>query len=379
MRRAERSAGARSIGRRGGSGRGQEEDRLQGRLARVPRAAVGAPAAADDRPDVDDVQPPGGHRAAGAVQVRDRRCDRQGAGRAADADRAGGRRRDGRPGGDELRPVADSRRGRAARHHRHAQARPGEDHAPAGPLFRLDAERRAAVAHHERRRRHPQPGRHRPGAAGGRRPHRDHQPRRAAVSQLADDARHRAGPGGVRRRHGLRVQAAAAVVPRARQDPGGSDRPAHRSARRHPHRQELHGGEARRDRVHARRAQAVPQHRAVDDRRLGHDLRQHRDHRRRRRDHDLDGRQRHPRRPHDAGRFRDVHLLHRPAGGADDLDRQHRHADHRSVCRARSHPRDPEHGDRGRSRRGQALAGRDPRRDRASRTSGSNTTRASRS
>ena len=58
--------------------------------------------------------------------------------------------------------------------------------------------------------------------------------------------------GAVRRRHGLRLQDAAAAVPRARQDQRGGHRPADRSARRHPHRQELHRGEARRDRLHAR-------------------------------------------------------------------------------------------------------------------------------
>ena len=66
----------------------------------------------------------------------------------------------------------------------------------------------------------------------------------------------------VRRRHGLRVPHAAAAVPRARQDQRRSHRPADRSARRHPHRQVLHGGEARRDRLHEGRAPAVPQHRA---------------------------------------------------------------------------------------------------------------------
>ena len=181
---------------------------------------MGAPPAAVDRPDADDDQPPRRHRPAGAVEVRHRRCDRQGPARAAGADRAGGRRRHHRPGVHQFRPVADPRRRGAARHHRHAQARPGQGHAPAGALFRLHAERRAAVADHERRRRHPQPGRHRPRAAGRRRPHRDHQPGRAAVSELAHDARHRDRARPVRRRHGLRVQAAAAAVPRARQDPG---------------------------------------------------------------------------------------------------------------------------------------------------------------
>ncbi len=81
----------------------------------------------------------------------------------------------------------------------------------------------------------------------------------------------------------------------------------------------------------------------------------------------------------DARRLRDVHLLHRPARGADDFDCQHRHADHRGVRRARSHPRDPQHGDRGRGRRGQAVARRRFAAKSPSRRCGSNTTRAFRS
>ena len=83
--------------------------------------------------------------------------------------------------------------------------------------------------------------------------------------------------GALRRRHGLRVQASAAAVPRTRQDPGRGHRTADRSARRHPHRQELHRREARGDRLHQGRAPAVPQHRPVDDRRVGDHLGQHGD------------------------------------------------------------------------------------------------------
>ena len=52
--------------------RGEKEDRLRRCLARVPRVAVGASAPPDDRADADDDQPARGHRAAGALQVRDR-------------------------------------------------------------------------------------------------------------------------------------------------------------------------------------------------------------------------------------------------------------------------------------------------------------------
>ena len=53
----------------------------------------------------------------------------------------------------------------AARDHRHAQARPGARDPPADPLLRLDQVRRADLADHERRRGHPEPGRHRDRAA----------------------------------------------------------------------------------------------------------------------------------------------------------------------------------------------------------------------
>ena len=49
----------------------------------------------------------------------------------------------------------------------------------------------------------------------------------------------------------------------------------------------LHGGEARRDRLHQGRASPVPQRRAVDDRRVGDDGRQHRHRRHHRRPDDL--------------------------------------------------------------------------------------------
>ena len=75
---------------------------------------------------------------------------------------------------------------------------------------------------------------------------------RAALSELAADARHDRDPRRVRRRHGDGVQAAAAAVPRARQDQRRSDRPARRIARRRPHRQGLHRRKARRARLRAR-------------------------------------------------------------------------------------------------------------------------------
>ena len=58
--------------------------------------------------------------------------------------------------------------------------------------------------------------------------------------------------GRVRRRDGARVQPPAAALPRARQDQRRGHRPAERNARRHPHRQDLHRGEARGAGVHRR-------------------------------------------------------------------------------------------------------------------------------
>ena len=86
------------------------------------------------------------------------------------------------------------------------------------------------------------------------------------------------------------------AVPRARQDQRRGHRPAERDARRHPHRQDLHRREARGAGLHAGRAPAVPQHRAVDDRRLGDHRVLDRRRRRHRRDHDRRRRPLDPRR-----------------------------------------------------------------------------------
>ena len=77
--------------------------------------------------------------------------------------------------------------------------------------------------------------------------------------------------GAVRRRAGFRLHAPPTFVPRARRDYGRAHRPSGRIARRHPHRQSLHRREARGTDLRARRAQAFPQHRQIDDRRFGHD------------------------------------------------------------------------------------------------------------
>ena len=168
------------------------------------------------------------------------------------AARAGGRPRRPRGRRRVVRQFAGAGRRRPARDHRDAQGRRGARHAPADPLLRLDQDRRAHLAHHDRRRRHPEPRRHRHRAA-----HRldrlgRHRARRPHLSQLAADGGDDPDPRRVRRRHGHGVQAAAAAVPRPRQDQRRGHGPARRIARRRPHRQGLHGGEARRGRVRAR-------------------------------------------------------------------------------------------------------------------------------
>ena len=143
------------------------------------------------------------------------------------------------------------------------------------------------------------------------------------------------------------VQAAAAAVPRARQDQRGGDRPARRIARRRPHRQSLHGREARRSGLRQRGAPAVPQRGADDDRRVrrrrlvvaGARIQPDRD--------DADRRVVDSRGRDDDRRLRHVSLVHRADGAAGGPARQHRHADQRSVRRPRSHPRDSPHDDRG--------------------------------
>ena len=87
---------------------------------------------------------------------------------------AGRRRGDARRRGDVVRQLADPRRRRAARDHRHAQGGRGARHAPADPLFRFDEDRHPHLADHDRRRGHPEPRRHRPGAADRLDPDRDH-------------------------------------------------------------------------------------------------------------------------------------------------------------------------------------------------------------
>ena len=99
---------------------------------------------------------------------------------------------------------AGSRRGRAARDHRHAQRGRGARDAPADPLLRLDQDRHAHLAHHDRRRRHPEPGRHGPRAADRLGPDRDHGAGHPLLSELAADGRDDPRARHVRRRHGAR-------------------------------------------------------------------------------------------------------------------------------------------------------------------------------
>ena len=116
--------------------------------------------------------------------------------------------------------------------------------AAARRLLRLDEDRRPHLAHHDRRRRHPEPGRQRPRAAGRQHRHRHRGARRAVLAQLAPDDGHAAAARRVRRRHGAGVHrgcgrssaSAARSTPRSR---AGSPRrwAASASSRRTPPRQ----------------------------------------------------------------------------------------------------------------------------------------------
>ena len=88
-----------------------------------------------------------------------------------------------------VRQLAGPRRRRPARDHRNAQRRRGARHAPADPLLRLDQDRRPHLAHHDRRRRHPEPRRHRHRAADRIDRLREHRARRPPLYQLEADAR----------------------------------------------------------------------------------------------------------------------------------------------------------------------------------------------
>ena len=161
------------------------------------------------RPGAHGRQPAGRPRAAVDDEVSDGRRDRPAPlGPAAEAG-DGGRRRGDRRRGHLVRQLADPRRRRAARDHRHAQGRRSARHAPADPLLRLDEERHPDLAHHDRRRRHPESRRHGPRAADGLDPDGGHGARHPLLPQLAPDGGHHRHPGDVRRRHGDGVQAPA--------------------------------------------------------------------------------------------------------------------------------------------------------------------------
>ena len=332
-------------------------------LARDARAAVGASPPAGDRPCADARRPTGGLvLPLSSKYLIDEVLD-QAALRAAGPDCARRAACHGHSGAvTSFALVADSRRRRAARDHRHAQARAGAHHAPARALFRFDANRRAGVAHHERCGRPPQSRRHRPGAARRRHLHGG-----ASVSAFCSTSTggSRSSPSSCWPLFGGGMAYAFKTLRPLFRERGKINAEVTgrltEVARRHSRRQELHGGKARRDRLCSGRPSPVPQHRQVDDRRVGDDLRQHRHRRPHQRGHDLARRTRHPRRADDARRLLHVHLLHRPRGRAVGLDCVDRHADHRGVCRARSHPRDSRHADGRRPRPGQAAAGRHPR------------------
>ena len=89
------------------------------------------------------------------------------------------------------------------------------------------------------------------------------------LPELAADRGHHPDSRRLRRRHVHRLQAAAAALPRTRQDQRRGDRTSGRIARRRAHRQGVHRREARGAGVREGRASAVPQRRPVADRRVG--------------------------------------------------------------------------------------------------------------
>ncbi len=239
------------------------------RLGRSARPRLEAPPPARARDGDHGGQPAGRPGAALDVEVPDGRRRRPAElGPAAEAG-DGRRRGDDRRRGDVVRQLPDSRRGRAARHHRHAQGGRGARDAPADPLFRFDEDRHPHLADHDRRRGHQEPRRHRPGAADRFDADRGHGADHPHLSELAADRGDDPGARHVRLRHGHRVQAPAPAVPRTRPDQRRGDRAARRNPRRCPHRQGVHGGKARGARVRQGRASPLPQRRALDDRRVG--------------------------------------------------------------------------------------------------------------
>ena len=195
-------------------GSSEEEGRVRlGRLARSTSAPLGTSSSAHHRTDPDAGQPVGGSRPSGIVQVPHRRRGREESDRSAADDRAGGGNRHARPGGHVICVVADPRRGRAARDHRHAQTCAGANHAPAGSLLRFDADRRAGGEDHVGRRRHQEPGRHGSGAAHWRTRHCGARPRRAVLAELAPDGHHHPRARGVWWRYGVRLPHAASALP----------------------------------------------------------------------------------------------------------------------------------------------------------------------
>ena len=152
------------------------------------------------------------------------------------------------------------------------------------------------------------------------------------------------------------VRPPAAALPRTRSDQRRSDRTARRNAQRRPHRQGLHGREARGARLHPRRSPAVQERRAVADGCIDRDgvfdARPRCDWRR-----DDHGRRFvHPLRRDDRGRVRHVSDVHRLDGAAGHSAGLHRHPDLGGLRRTRSHSRDPADGHRRRR-------GCEPRRD----------------
>ena len=214
---------------------------------------MGPSRAAGPRPRPDADQSACRTRAARELQVPHRRRHRTRARRTARAAGACRGRRDARGRGDGVCAVAGPRGCRSARHCQYADEPAAAHHAPADQLFRFDADRRADLAGHERRRWHSEPRRVWPGADGRRARHGRHRAGRAVLPQLAAHAHQHRRARAVCRRDDRRVRQASAALPRSRKDHGRVVRTPRRIVRRHQDRQGLHRRGARRSRLRDRR------------------------------------------------------------------------------------------------------------------------------
>ena len=212
-------------------GAGQENRNLQG-PAGDPATDPAAPGAAFARPGADGRQPRFRPGAARLHQVPGGRHHRQAPFPEAPSARRRGADRHADPGNNLLLADADAVEGGAEADRRTAAAGAGARRPPAGGLLRLQQDRHAGVAHHERRGGRAQPDRHRAGGFRRRTADRGHRLRRAHPHQPADDRHRLRLPAGLRRRPAQGVSRDSSHLPRARQDQRRGHRTADRIAGR---------------------------------------------------------------------------------------------------------------------------------------------------